>query len=80
MIDRPQYMAWLDRWREKDVIKVLTGMRRCGKSTILSLYQVELHNSGIMPFRQSTSNGSTRLTHARRKRSTTTSSPGLSRE
>ena len=49
MIDRPQYMAWLDRWREKDVIKVLTGMRRCGKSTILSLYQVELHNSGINP-------------------------------
>lgn len=47
MIERPRYMAWLNRWREKDVIKVLTGMRRCGKSTILSLYQQKLLESGV---------------------------------
>lgn len=42
-IDRPTYMRQLMAWRDKsDVIKVVTGIRRCGKSTIFYLYQMEL--------------------------------------
>lgn len=42
-IDRPTYMHQLMAWRDKsDVIKVITGIRRCGKSTIFYLYQMEL--------------------------------------
>lgn len=42
-IERPTYMRQLMAWRDKsDVIKVITGIRRCGKSTIFYLYQMEL--------------------------------------
>lgn len=47
MIPRPHYMNWLNRWRDKDVIKVLTGMRRCGKSTVLHLFGEQLVAEGI---------------------------------
>jgi len=47
MISRPYYLDWLKRWKDKDVIKVITGMRRCGKSTIMELYQEDLLQSGI---------------------------------
>ena len=46
-IQRPYYLDWLKRWRDKDVIKVVTGMRRCGKSTILELFQTDLAQSGV---------------------------------
>lgn len=49
MIDRPRYTEWLLRWRDRDVIKVVTGMRRCGKSTVLALYREILLQSGISP-------------------------------
>ena len=32
-IQREAYMAWLAQFRDKPLIKVLTGMRRVGKST-----------------------------------------------
>lgn len=38
-VERPHYIEWLKRWRDKDVIKVVTGMRRSGKSTILRQFQ-----------------------------------------
>ncbi len=38
MIDRPQYLEELIRWKDKDLIKVITGIRRCGKSTLFDLY------------------------------------------
>ena len=47
MIQRPFYLDQLRRWREKDVIKVLTGIRRCGKSTLLSMFRKELRQSGV---------------------------------
>ena len=47
MIERNEYMDQLKRWREKDVIKVVTGIRRCGKSTLLSMFQDELKEEGI---------------------------------
>jgi uncharacterized protein len=42
MIRRNKYFEKLDSYLGKPVIKVLTGMRRCGKSTILKMYVDEL--------------------------------------
>lgn len=47
MIDRPAYLEKLRRWRDKDVIKVVTGVRRCGKSTLLKLFAEELKKNGV---------------------------------
>ncbi|WEV66151.1 ATP-binding protein [Bifidobacterium sp. ESL0764] len=47
MIDRPQYLHHLEQWREKPVIKVVTGVRRCGKSTILELFANRLISTGV---------------------------------
>ena len=38
MIQRTQYIDMLNSFREKQLIKVVTGIRRCGKSTLFSLY------------------------------------------
>lgn len=35
IIDRPQYLDKLKRYKDKDLIKVITGVRRCGKSVLL---------------------------------------------
>ena len=47
MIQRPQYKEWLDEFREKKLIKVLTGLRRAGKSTILEMYIKSLKECGV---------------------------------
>ena len=47
MVPRPSYITWLQRWRGKDVVKVLTGLRRCGKSTLLTLFSQALAAEGI---------------------------------
>lgn len=47
MIDRPSYLERLRRWKDCDVIKVVTGMRRCGKSTLLRLFGRELKAAGV---------------------------------
>jgi len=47
MIDRPGYIKWLDEFRDKKLIKVLTGLRRSGKSTILEMYEARLRKSGV---------------------------------
>ena len=46
-IERPECMEWLERWREKDVIKVVSGVRRCGKSTALAMFRARLSDSGV---------------------------------
>lgn len=38
MIERTNYLEELKRWKDKDLIKVVTGIRRCGKSTLLELF------------------------------------------
>ncbi len=38
MIERVEYLEELKRWKDKDLIKVVTGIRRCGKSTLFDLY------------------------------------------
>lgn len=47
MIQRPHYLQQLRRWREKDVIKVVTGIRRSGKSTLLTMFREELREKGV---------------------------------
>ena len=38
MIERTEYLEILKRFKDKDLIKVVTGIRRCGKSTLFDLY------------------------------------------
>ncbi len=47
MIKREQYLKTLFNYKDKPFIKVLTGLRRVGKSTILEFYQEELILNGI---------------------------------
>lgn len=47
MIQRTEYLNFLTEWREKNIIKVVTGIRRCGKSTLFELYKEKLLESGV---------------------------------
>lgn len=47
MVERKEYMEKIKKWREKDVIKVVTGIRRCGKSTLLEQYCDYLISTGV---------------------------------
>ena len=47
MIERTQYLEELKRWKDKDLIKVITGIRRCGKSTLFQLFIDYLKSTGI---------------------------------
>ncbi len=38
MIQRQEYLDKLIELKDKDVIKIITGIRRCGKSTLLELF------------------------------------------
>ena len=49
MIERDRYLSSLSRWKDKDVIKVITGVRRCGKSTLMEQWKTRLQSSGIDP-------------------------------
>lgn len=47
MVERLEYLEKLKLWREEKVIKVITGIRRCGKSTLLELYKEYLLSTGV---------------------------------
>ena len=47
LIPRPAYLENLIKLREVDVIKVVTGVRRCGKSTLFALYIGYLKSTGV---------------------------------
>jgi predicted AAA+ superfamily ATPase len=47
LIKRDHYKKWLDEFREKNLVKVLTGLRRAGKSTILEMYMSSLIDEGV---------------------------------
>lgn len=49
MVRRSVYLHELLKWRDEKVIKVITGLRRCGKSTLLLQFQEELINKGTDP-------------------------------
>lgn len=47
MIERAEYLDQLKRFKDKDLIKVVTGIRRCGKSTLFELFINYLKENGI---------------------------------
>jgi uncharacterized protein len=47
LISRPDYFNKLLGYKDKKIIKVITGVRRCGKSTLLQLYKDYLLNNNI---------------------------------
>ncbi|WP_298738662.1 ATP-binding protein [uncultured Treponema sp.] len=46
---RPVFIENLKKFKDESIIKILCGVRRCGKSTILSTYKKELLSMGINP-------------------------------
>ena len=49
LIERKEYTDWLKRYQDKKIIKVVTGLRRVGKSTIFDLYIAQLLKEGVAP-------------------------------
>ena len=49
MLQRIEYLAKLIGYRDTELIKVITGIRRSGKSTLLELYRSWLPENGISP-------------------------------
>lgn len=47
LIQREQYLEFLRRHKDQDVIKVVSGVRRCGKSTLFELFKQELLATGV---------------------------------
>jgi predicted AAA+ superfamily ATPase len=47
MIKRELYFKLLEELRGKKLIKVMTGVRRCGKSTLLEMYREHLLQNGV---------------------------------
>ena len=47
LIERKAYLDQLSMWREEELIKVVTGVRRCGKSTLFELYIERLKADGV---------------------------------
>ena len=39
IIERKEYLNKLITWKGKQLIKIVTGVRRCGKSVLLKMYQ-----------------------------------------
>ncbi len=46
-IDRDNYLSILKNFKDQQIIKVISGIRRCGKSTLLEIYQDYLINNGV---------------------------------
>ena len=47
LIQREQYLAFLRRHKDQDVIKVVSGVRRCGKTTLFEMFKQEILASGV---------------------------------
>ena len=46
-VERKEYLDKLIAFRDKQIIKIVTGVRRCGKSTLMEIYQDYLKNQGV---------------------------------
>lgn len=46
-IEREDYLSILRNFKDQQIIKVITGIRRCGKSTLLELFQDYLKENGV---------------------------------
>lgn len=49
MVERKEYLDQLWAWKDEQQIKVVTGIRRCGKSVLLEQYQQRLLAEGVTP-------------------------------
>lgn len=49
LIQRPEYLNFLIEWKEQPIIKVVTGIRRCGKSTLFELFKEYLLSCKVAP-------------------------------
>ena len=47
MIERQEYLKQLINFKDQDLIKIVTGVRRCGKSTLFDLYIDYLKQNGV---------------------------------
>ncbi len=47
MLQRNEYLSKLIKWKHEKLIKVVTGIRRCGKSTLLKLFENYLKDNGV---------------------------------
>ncbi|NOX89295.1 MAG: AAA family ATPase [Calditrichaeota bacterium] len=47
MHNRKFYISRLSKWRDQPVIKIITGIRRSGKSTLIKLFIDHLLKSGV---------------------------------
>ena len=46
-ISRENYLSILKNFKDQQIIKVITGIRRCGKSTLLEIFQDYLKENGV---------------------------------
>ena len=44
---RTEYLQILKDFKDKDIIKIVTGIRRCGKSTLMEIFQDYLRENGV---------------------------------
>ena len=47
MVERKEYLNQLWAWKDEQIVKVVTGIRRCGKSVLLKQYQEKLMAAGV---------------------------------
>uniref|UniRef100_UPI003AB3E6EC ATP-binding protein n=1 Tax=Phascolarctobacterium succinatutens TaxID=626940 RepID=UPI003AB3E6EC len=47
MVERKEYLEQLWEWKDEHIIKVVTGIRRCGKSVLLEQFKDRLHLAGV---------------------------------
>ena len=47
MLERTEYLDFLKKLKDKNIIKVVTGIRRCGKSTLFEIYKKYLLENGV---------------------------------
>jgi len=48
-INRSEYLDFLIRSKDRHIIKVVSGLRRCGKSTLFDIYRDWLLQNGVLP-------------------------------
>ena len=47
LINRPNYLKQLIENKDVDLVKIITGIRRCGKSSLLDLFHQYLLKTGV---------------------------------